>query len=408
MAEDTTARPDPMGWTAPAATRAPQQTYLELLDSASVLPSGADDVVVVGRGEVDEVLRHPEVYSSALTVGGLSAERPLIPLQVDPPDQKKYRTLLDPLFAPHQVKRLEPSITALAHQLIDGFEHQDEVDLVSRFSVPLPSQVFLTMLGLPLDDLETLLELKEGVIRPHVVVGKPLGHPEVTAYQEETARRIYGYFEAHIDDRGAERRDDVLSHLLDAEVDGDRLSHEEVLDVCFLLLIAGLDTVAASLDCFFVHLAEHPERRRQIVDDPAMIPSVVEELLRWESPVMVVPRVATRAAVLGGCPIAPGTAVLALLGAANLDGDASAAPGVRFDRDVNRHLAFGGGIHRCLGSHLARVELRIALEVWHERIPDYSLAPDVDLAFSFGIRAAEAVRLVLGTPTPEGRTHGWA
>ena len=394
-----------MAWSAPAATRAPQATYRRLLDWAPVLPNGTDGVVVAARQEVDEVLRHPEVYSSALAVGGLSTDRPLIPLQVDPPDQKKYRKLLDPLFAPHRVKGLEPSIAALAHELIDLFEHDEEVDFVSQFSVPFPSQVFLTLLGLPLDDLSTLLELKEGIIRPNVVVGKPLKHPEVTAYQVQTARRIYDYFEAHIDERGSARGDDVLSHLLDAEVDGDRLSHDDVLDVCFLLLIAGLDTVAASLDCFFVYLAEHPERRRRIVDDPSLIPSVVEELLRWETPVMLVPRVAVRDTVLGGCPITAGTVVLALLGAANLDADADAeadggadavADGVLFDREVNRHLAFGGGVHRCLGSHLARVELRIALEVWHARLPEYSLAPGADLDFSFGIRAAAAVPLVLG------------
>jgi cytochrome P450 len=406
MDEHPTARPDPMAWTAPSATREPQPTYRQLLDWGPVLPSGSDGVVVVGRHEVEEVLRHPELYSSALTIGDLSADRPLIPLQIDPPDQKKYRKLLDPLFAPHQVKGLEPSITALAHELIDGFAHQDEVDLVSRFSVPFPSQVFLTTLGLPLGDLGALLELKEGIIRPHVVVGKPLRHPEVTRYQEQTARRIYAYFEAHIDDRGAERRDDVLSHLLAAEVDGDRLSREDVLDVCFLLLIAGLDTVAASLECFFVHLAEHPDLRRRIVDEPSTISSVVEELLRWETPVMLVPRVATRDAVLGGCPIRSGTTVLALLGAANLDGDASASPGVSVDRDVNRHLAFGGGIHRCLGSHLARVELRVALEVWHQRIPEYSLAHDAELTFSFGVRAAESVRLVLGPTARKVRRDG--
>mgnify|MGYP003618423816 CR=1 FL=1 len=286
---------------------------------------------------------------------------------------------------------------------------------MSEVAGPWPSQVFLTLLGLPLDDLHTLLELKEGIIRPNVVVGKPLKHPEVTAYQVQTARRVYDYFDAHIDERGSARGDDVLSHLLDADLDGDRLSHDDVLDVCFLLLIAGLDTVAASLDCFFVHLAEHPERRRRIVDDPSSIPSAVEELLRWETPVMLVPRVAVRDTVLGGCPVAAGTVVLALLGAANLDADADAdadaygladavadggadavADDVLFDREVNRHLAFGGGVHRCLGSHLARVELRIALEVWHARLPEYSLAPGAELDFSFGIRAAAAVPLVLG------------
>ena len=136
MAEDTTARPDPMAWTTPDATRAPQATYQRMLDWASVLPSGTDDVVVASRHDVDEVLHHPELYSSAL--GGLDFDRAMIPLQVDPPDHKKYRRLLDPLFAPQQVKRLEPSISVLAHQLIEGFEDQDEVELVSQFSDPVP------------------------------------------------------------------------------------------------------------------------------------------------------------------------------------------------------------------------------------------------------------------------------
>lgn len=115
---------------------------------------------------------------------------------------------------------------------------------------------------------------------------------------------------------------------------------------------------------------------------------------------MVVPRVATRATVLGGCPIEAGASVLALLGAANLDGDVAGSDQVRLDRPVNRHLAFGGGIHRCLGSHLARAELRIALEAWHARIPEYFLAPGAQLTFSFGIRAAERVPLVIGSPAP--------
>ena len=151
---------------------------------------------------------------------------------------------------------------SLVNELIDGFVDDEQIDFVERFSTPFPSQVFLTMFGLPMADLPTFIGMKDGVIRPDQVVGQPLGHPETEAHQQRTADSIYAYFERVIAERGDERSDDLLSAFLDAEVDGDRLSHEEILDICFLFLIAGLDTVTASLDCMFTHLADHP-------DDPA-------------------------------------------------------------------------------------------------------------------------------------------
>ena len=164
-----------------------------------------------------------------------------------------------------------------------------------------------------------------------------------------------------------------MTELLDAEVDGERLSHEELLDIFFLFLIAGLDTVSASLDCFFAYLARNDAARRHVVEHPDTIPRVIEELLRWETPVMATSRVAIRATEVDGCPVAKGDSVIAFIGAANLDDAASSDAGaVDFERDANRHLAFGGGIHRCLGSHLARLELRVALREWHRRLPDYS------------------------------------
>jgi cytochrome P450 len=187
-----------------------------------------------------------------------------------------------------------------------------------------------------------------------------------------------------------------LSHLLDAEVEGDRLSREDILDICFLMLIAGLDTVSASLDCIFGHLAQSPEDRRSIVEDPESIPRVVEELLRWETPVMGAARVATCDAEVEGLDVHQGEQVMVLLGAANLDERELADAGeVRLDRDVNRHLAFGGGVHRCLGSHLARLELRVALREWHRRIPDYRVKPGVLLDYTPGIRALDTFPMVL-------------
>jgi cytochrome P450 len=224
-----------------------------------------------------------------------------------------------------------------------------------------------------------------------------LGHPDTEAHQQRTADSIYAYFERVIAERGSDCSDDLLSAFLDAEVDGDRLSHEEILDICFLFLIAGLDTVTASLDCMFTHLAEHPEERRRIVDDPEAVAAIVEELLRWETPVMGGARVATRDAEIDGFAVSAGEQVMVLYGAANVDPAEFTCPmDVDWDRAENRHLAFGGGIHRCLGSHLARIELRVALTEWHRRIPDYAVAPGAELSFTAGIRTLDRFPMVLG------------
>jgi cytochrome P450 len=201
---------------------------------------------------------------------------------------------------------------------------------------------------------------------------------------------VYDYFNEILDQREAERQDDLLSHFIDAEVEGDRLTREDILDICFLFLIAGLDTVTATLDCMFSFLAQHPDHRRQLVEEPALIPNAIEELLRWETPVMGVARVAVQDTELNGCPVKSGDQVMIMIGSANTDEtEFSDADEVRFDREVNRHIAFGGGIHRCLGSHLARLELRVALREWHRRIPDYEIAPGHTLAYTPGLRSID-------------------
>jgi cytochrome P450 len=321
-------------------------------------------------------------------------------MSIDPPAHRKYRKLLNPLFAPQRMRSLEEPVTCLANELIDEFIDDEEINFAKRFSVPLPSQVFLTMLGLPLEELPRFLQMKDGIIRPQVVVGQPLGHPDTDAYQQRIADSIYAYFETLLDQRTGVHRDDLVSHFLNAEVDGDRLRRDEIIDIGFQLLIAGLDTVTAALDCFFGYLAQHPDRQQQLVRHPGSIPDVVEELLRWETPVMAVARVATREAEIGGCPVHAGDQVLALIGAANLDDkEVPDAGGLRWDRGVNRHLAFGGGIHLCLGSHLARLELGIALREWHRRIPEYRLKPGVELDYSPGIRSVDSFPMLLG-PAP--------
>jgi cytochrome P450 len=388
---------NPMAGMDPEFAAHPQPLFKVLRDETPVLsvpmPSGPG-VLLSRKAEIMEALRHPEVFSSNMDAVDLKNKRPMIPLQIDPPDHKKYRKLLDPIFAPRKMAAMEDEVAELVNQLIDGFIDDGEVDFAQRFSIPFPSQVFLTLLGLPLDELDRFLAMKDGIIRPDHVTGSLYGTKKAQAHQQKVADATYEYFEMVLDEREKERRDDLLSHFLDAEVEGDRLSRNDILDICFLFLIAGLDTVTATLDCMYSFLAQNPEHRRQLVQDPELIPNAIEEMLRWETPVMGIARVAVADYELGGCPVHEGDQVMVMIGSANTD-EAEFPDGdlVRFDRDVNPHIAFGGGIHRCLGSHLARMELRVALREWHRRIPEYEVEPGHTLVYTPGIRSIETFPL---------------
>ena len=375
----------------------PQPIFKMLRDETPVMsvPMGAGPGVLLTRkAEIMEALRHPEIFSSNMDAVDLKNKRPMIPLQIDPPDHKKFRKLLDPIFAPRKMAAMEDEVAELVNHLIDGFIDDGEVDFAQRFSIPFPSQVFLTLLGLPLEELDRFLAMKDGIIRPDHVTGTRYGAKEAQDHQQKVADATYEYFEMVLDDREKERRDDLLSRFLDAEVEGDRLSRNDILDICFLFLIAGLDTVTATLDCMYSFLAQNPEHRRQLVEDPALIPNAIEEMLRWETPVMTIARVAVADYELGGCPVHEGDQVMVLIGSANTD-EAEFPDGdqVRFDREVNPHIAFGGGIHRCLGSHLARMELRVALREWHRRIPEYEVESGHTLVYTPGIRSIDTFPL---------------
>jgi cytochrome P450 len=364
----------------------PQPGNAALAEQGATNTSGM--VSVNSRALVDETLKNWANFSSENLID-LGNIRPMLPIGIDPPDHLKYRKLLDPLFAPKRMDAIEADVAARVNRFIDGFEERGSCNFTTELAEPFPSSVFLGLMGLPWSELETMMRLRDGLLRPAGQDGEAR-----LAFQKATALEVYEFFGAILDERGRDPQDDILTLFLTAEVGGAMLDREEVLDICFLLLIAGLDTVTDSLTCFWAFLAQNPEHRQQIVDDPEVIPRAVEELLRWETPVPSVVRWSRRECTVGDQEIAAGDIVSVNISAANVDENEFPDPlEVRFDREVNRHLSFGGGVHRCLGSHLARRELRVALREWHRRIPNYGLAPGYEVAYNPPLRFVPNLQL---------------
>ncbi len=371
----------------------PQEGYKFLRDGMRTLDTGFG-VLVSHHEDVQEVLRHSETFGSGMDAVYLGNVRPLIPLQIDPPEHKKFRRLLDPLFAPQKMVDIEPRTRELVRDLIDAVADSGRCNFHDAIAEKLPTTVFLQLLGLPVERLPDFLVLKDGIIRP----GGDTEH-ERRATLDVNAPEVYAALGEAIDDHLTRPQDDLLGGFLTAEVDGERLTREDILDIGFLFFIAGLDTVTASLDCMIAYLAQHPEQRQALVTDPSLIPHAIEEMLRWESPVTGVARVAMHDTELAGCPVAKGQNVFVMIGSANTDERFwEKADTVDFHRDSNKHNAFGGGVHRCLGSHLARMELRVVLDEWHRRVPEYTLAPEVDqLLYTPNLRHVTNLELVWPT-----------
>ncbi|MEX2267443.1 MAG: cytochrome P450 [Acidimicrobiia bacterium] len=382
----------------PTVANHPHEAYDKLRTECPVSRGAGWDghphVIVSRYEDVIWSLKHPEVFSSAPEAVNIGQEQKLIPLQVDPPEHAKYRRLLDPEFSPKRMNALEPEVRTLINTLIDTFIDRGSCNVHEELATPLPSGVFLALMGLPMSDLPMFLRWRDETIRPDV----PVGDLEAAAAaRERVSHELSEYFEEMVAERRKNPDDRLLTRVAHGEVDGRPLDREETLGICHLLMLGGLDTVTATLDCALAYLAANPGRRQAVVDDPALAAVAVEELLRHQSPVMMVVRVLKEDCELAGQQLKAGDHATILIGAANSDdAEFSDANGVDFSREANRHLAFGAGPHRCLGSNLARVELRIALEEWHRRIPDYRIADGTELTYSLGIRQTAELPLVWG------------
>ena len=387
----------------PEVAADPSPFYAKLRDTCPIanfegMESGTH---IISRYEdVKFALRHPEIFSSDFNAVDIGQDRPLIPLQIDPPDHAKYRRVMDPQLGPNQIAYLEQDTRRLVNEIIDEFAAAGSCDFHAAFSVPLPCTVFLRITGLPLDQLDHFLTWKDNIIRPG---GGFMDPEEAAALRKATGAAMYAFFGDVIDERTTNPGDDVISRFIHAEIDGQKMSRDEILDICYLFILGGLDTVTSTLDCSIAYLAQHPERRDAIVADPSLVPAAIEELLRLHTPVMQVIRVVQQEHEMHGIAMHPGDHVMVMIGAADTDPAefGADADDLVLDRAVNRHLAFGGGPHRCLGSHLARLELRVALEELHRRIPDYAIADGAVLDYSPGIREIATLPLTF-TATGSG------
>ncbi|ADP81387.1 cytochrome P450 [Pseudofrankia inefficax] len=359
--------------------------------------------VVTGYAEAHSVLRDHETFSSwpnnlVLRDAGV----PMIPLEIDPPDHTAFRHALQPLFAPTRMRALEDQIRTIAGDLIDGFASSGGAEFVAQFAHELPTRVFLALMGWPLDDAPMFTTATDAIL-----LGVPGGtEEESNAARLQAQQQLFGYFANVVATRrgGSSPDSDVTAAIIETPVpfaDGPRqLTDAELCNMFFLLLVAGLHTVQGSLAWSLVHLAANPDQRQRLLDDPSLLKGAVEELLRIEAAVAMGRRV-TRDTSLSDVELKAGDQVLVLLAAANRDEHEFDEPvEVRIDRSPNRHLSFGVGVHRCLGSHLARIELQVALEELLRRIPDYRLDPDRPVV-SHGSQVRGVVQLpILFTPEP--------
>ena len=342
--------------------------------------------------DVRDACAEPETFSSE----NVSTSKGLFPMltYLDPPKHDQLRDLLWKAFTPRRIAALEPRVREIARELIDVFVAEGRCDFLAQFATQLPSRVIGELIGIPAERREAFLGWTESLI-----TADPERNWETNPFDS-----IYREFEQLLEERRRQRRDDLMSALIDAEIDGQRLSQEDLLGFCFLLVVGGNDTTTNLIANGAVLLARHPDQRKELCDDPSLIPQAVEEMLRIESPTQVLSRIATRDVKLHGETVPAGDEIALVWGAANHDERRFEDP-ERFDihRSNNRHLALGHGIHFCMGAHLARLEGRVSFEELLVRMPDYALDAEPQWQTSPWARAYRAVPLCFDAPPAPGR-----
>ena len=286
------------------------------------------------------------------------------PITSDPPRHRPYKRLVMPLFSPHAVEKHIPYTRELCNRLIDGFAAEGRADAAADYAEQITPRVIAHILGIDPARAEEFVGWVRGVLE----IG--LTEPE-EAVRSRTA--IRSFFQEMVTERRASPRDDAISMLIESEAEGEKLTDYRILGMCSLLLIAGIDTTWSAISSSLYHFATHPQDQARLRAEPELLPVAVEELLRFYSPVTM-GRIATEPVEIDGARIGEGDRVLLNFPGANRDPEAfERADEVVLDRERNRHIAFGLGIHRCAGSNLARMEMQVALRTWFDRIGEFEL-----------------------------------
>ncbi|MDT9592136.1 cytochrome P450 [Nocardioides zeae] len=307
-------------------------------------------------------------------INAMGSEIQQIPIETDGALHKQFRQLLDPYFSPKRVEALTDQLTGWANRLIDDWVEDGECDFVDGFALPFPGATVLTIMGWPAEDLHRMNHWASTLM--HGVVG---GTAEETAAARAVAHgELRDYWFAMIAERRASGHlDDVTSAAIEAEIDGERLTDTQLFDLFLLMMAAGLDTVQSVLCQSMVYLAAHPEKWDAMFATPESLEPAIEELLRWCAPAVPTRNVVHEEVEVAGLVLPKGERVHFPLAAANRDPAYYPDPDeVIFDRAAKPHLAFGLGTHRCVGLHLARLELKIAFTQLRRRLPSFALHPD--------------------------------
>ena len=297
------------------------------------------------------------------------------PITSDPPFHHEARKLLLAAFTKTSVSGQEPATVKLCHSLIDAFAHRDVVDAAREYAQHIPIRVIADILGFPAQDAPQFREFVHNTLQG-------INLPPQQRVTRMSA--LFHYLFAQVQDHLSHPRDDLTTYLINAELDGHKLDPPHIVGTMALLLIAGIDTTWSAIGASLWHLAKAPQDRRRITADPALLPAAIEEFLRAYAPVSMA-RLVKQDMTWQGADMKADDWILLSYPAANRDpAQFDRAGEVIIDREANRHAAFGLGIHRCLGSHLARMELRVALGVWLERLPEFSLADPAAVTWSAG------------------------
>jgi cytochrome P450 len=387
MSKDETAVPTGMALTHfdPVFRERPDE-YLDMLRSREPVHQDRmfDRVVLTRAADVEAVMNNRKLASDQKSRPGSFSRvqlrvdetfRPLI-LHMDDPDRKRLRNLVVKAFNQVAVDAMRPRITEVACDLLDDIGDPSCFDIMDAYARPLPTIAIALMLGVDTARCHDLKRWSEGKLQ--------MFNPQRTPEQEITLAScdaaLVGYFNEVIQKRRKERRADLISSLIDVEEDGEQLDAAEIIGVCKALLIAGSVTTTDLIGNAVLALLQHPNELSKLLAEPNLVRSAVEEALRYDSPVMQGTRIATEAMQIGGCPVAAGQTITAMLYAANHDPEVHPYP-KRFDieRPDKRHNSFGGGAHFCLGAPLARAEAQIALSMLFEQFPKLRLRTDRSL-----------------------------